>query len=185
MRIIAGQYKGRRLFSPNDNNIRPTTDRVKETIFNILFSKNRLNGTVLDLFCGSGALGLEALSRGATHCSFVDKEKQSIVLTQKNIDKIGIQNCSVMQNDAHFMLKHFAKMGTKFDLILLDPPYNGAYEARLLDAIFENQILNHQGLVVLETSTDTKLSTTNPIYQMIDTRKLGATTISFFEYNAN
>ena len=83
MRVISGKYRGRRLLSPADSRVRPTTDRIKETMFNILASRGGLYGAVLDLFSGSGALGIEALSRGAASAVFIDKDPDSIRLTKK------------------------------------------------------------------------------------------------------
>lgn len=123
MRIVAGLYGGRRLFVPENNAIRPTTDKIRGAIFNMLESRGAVDGAnVLDAFCGSGALGLEALSRGAAGCTFIDKSRESLDLAKKNTTMLGAT--------ANFILKDFTKIGARnestppFNLIFLDPPYN-------------------------------------------------------------
>jgi len=186
MRVISGLYKGRKLISPKGESVRPTADRVKESMFNILYSKSMLDGTVLDLFCGSGSLGIEALSRGAKWATFVDKDIQSVELTQQNLDKIKIANATVVQNDCFFAIKNFSRQNKSFDLILIDPPYNGAYEKRLLDSIWEQGILEKNGLVVMESSSQTQINIDqNTNYILLDSRKIGQTAINFFGHRGN
>ena len=108
MRVISGLFKYKALYSPQDNKVRPTTDRIKETLFNILSSKNKTGQVfVLDLFSGSGALGIESLSRGATKVIFIDKSKDSFALTNKNLAHVGANKDSyeVYNVDYEFGLK--------------------------------------------------------------------------------
>ncbi|MCB1783884.1 MAG: 16S rRNA (guanine(966)-N(2))-methyltransferase RsmD [Alphaproteobacteria bacterium] len=124
MRIVAGVYGGRRLEAPKGRDIRPTSDKVRGAMFNALRSRGAVEGAqVLDAFCGSGALGLEALSQGAAECTFVDKARESLDLCQRNAETLGADW------SARFLLKDTAKIGARSsdimpaDLVFLDPPY--------------------------------------------------------------
>ncbi|MAU50538.1 MAG: 16S rRNA (guanine(966)-N(2))-methyltransferase RsmD [Actinobacteria bacterium] len=123
MRVVAGTLKGRNLESPKDTRIRPTSDRVREATFNALYSINAIeNERVLDLFAGSGALGIEALSRGSTHAVFVEKSSVNAQLVKRNIEKCGLSN----QTEVHVAdgMTWLAKNSGPWDLALLDPPYD-------------------------------------------------------------
>ena len=105
MRIISGRYKGRVLEAPRGNDIRPTSDKVRGSVFNILRGRGVLDGvSVLDLFCGTGALGLEALSNGARQCVFVDKDRRSLDLARRNADRLGAEGCAFILQDALCLL---------------------------------------------------------------------------------
>lgn len=121
MRVIAGELGGRTIGSPKGSVIRPTSDRVREAMFNTLFSLDVLDRAVVaDLFAGTGALGIEALSRGASHCTFVDREPDAVALIEANVAALGIADrATVVRSDA---LVHAGRSGP-FDLILADPPY--------------------------------------------------------------
>lgn len=152
MRVTAGKFKGRMLIHNKYEHIRPTADMVKQAIFNkIAFL---LQGAkVLDLFCGTGALGIEALSRGAEEVVFVDKDFRSVALTKQNLVKLGAQ-AQVIKSDYLNALKYFKGVGKTFDVILLDPPYqSGLYES-CIQAIFDYQILEKGGVIVCEQSKD-------------------------------
>ncbi len=178
MRVIAGKYKGKKLFSPQGNDVRPTTDRIKETVFNILTSKSDFEGaTVLDLFSGSGALGIEALSRGATTAVFVDKSRDSIELTKLNLAHVGAE-AEVYFADFRVALRKLS--GRQFDFIFLDPPYFGKNEQTIFDLIQRYDILTQNGIIFLEHSTTIDLPETGERY-IIDNRVCGKTTISFLQ----
>jgi 16S rRNA (guanine966-N2)-methyltransferase len=145
MRVITGIARGKKLKTLEGIDVRPTTDRVKESIFSIIhFDLEGAN--VLDLFCGSGQLGIEALSRGAKHATFVDNNKNSIAVTKDNLTATGlISNARVAHMDSFDFLK-----GTKstFDIALLDPPYN---QGILLEALpLLEKIMNPGGIVICE-----------------------------------
>ena len=124
MRIIAGIYKGRRLASPRWSGLRPTSDKLRETLFNILAA--RIDGArVLDGFAGTGALGLEALSRGAAHVTFVDRDRRALALVAENLSRCGITGGYVMRRGGIETLAQAAPT-RQFDVILLDPPYDAA-----------------------------------------------------------
>jgi 16S rRNA (guanine(966)-N(2))-methyltransferase RsmD len=120
MRIIAGQYKGRRLFTPEDSRIRPTSDKVREAVFSILGEAVQ-GARVLDLFCGTGALGLEALSRGAASLVLVDTSIKSLALARRNLELVGAK-APLVKAELPGQLKRAVEAGP-YDLIFLDPPY--------------------------------------------------------------
>ena len=174
MRVIAGKYRGKKLLPPSDNNVRPTTDRIKETVFNILCNRYRVGESVLDLFCGSGALGIEALSRGATRAVFVDKSPQSVRLTHENLK--GIQEShAVFNTDYKIALQ---KLTETFDLILIDPPYRDGLEEDAVRLIQERNLLRKGGVIFIEHSRRNNLINLPESY-IIDTRRCGNTDISF------
>jgi 16S rRNA (guanine966-N2)-methyltransferase len=121
MRVIAGELGGRTIGSPKGSAIRPTSNRVREAIFNTLFSLDALDGAIaMDLFAGTGALGIEALSRGAAHCTFVDRDAGAVALIEANLASLGIADrATVVRADA---LTHARRSGS-VDLVLADPPY--------------------------------------------------------------
>ena len=146
MRITTGKFGGRKLLENPYEHIRPTADIVKQSIFNRLMDVVP-DAVVLDLFCGTGALGIEALSRGAKEVVFADKDTRSVKLTQGNLKKLGVK-ARVITADFNVALK--ALKGAKFNIILLDPPYmSGVYE-KALSLIFEYDLLAENGVIVCE-----------------------------------
>lgn len=136
MRIHAGQYRGRVLNAPKNNNIRPTSDKIRGAVFNALGSRGLVQGSfVLDGFCGTGALGLEALSQGASHAVFIDKSRESLALCRQNVSALGAEQ------NAELLLKDSTKLPPKpdhiiaRDLIFLDPPYDKDMIAPSIQAI--------------------------------------------------
>lgn len=120
MRVIAGAYGGRRLHAPPGRDTRPTSDRVREALFSIL--GDLASARVLDLYAGSGALGIEALSRGAASCEFVDRAPAALAAVQRNLDELGIA-APVHRRDALKALSDASERGAAYDLVVLDPPY--------------------------------------------------------------
>jgi len=150
MRIIAGKFKGRQIQAVKGDNTRPTTDKIKENIFNIM-GQFFEGGHVLDLFAGSGSLGIEALSRGTDHAIFIDKNVHAIKVIKENISNLKLQQqTEVYRNDAFKALHVLAKKSSKFDLIFLDPPYGQISITELLERIEANGLLNEGGLVMCE-----------------------------------
>lgn len=181
MRVIAGEFKGRKLTGLNGKQIRPTSDRIREALFNILAQKID-NAVVLDLFAGTGALGIEALSRGAAKSYFIDKSMESVQIINKNIELLGIkERVEVLKNDAYTILSSrdfFLKQ--KFDLIFVDPPYNRGF----IPGIFENidlfSIMNDESTIIVEHSLkENNLEKVSGI-DLYDKRTYGKTLISFF-----
>lgn len=157
MRVVAGEYKGRKLVTVPSKSTRPTSDKVKESLFNRL-GPYFDGGTVLDLFAGSGGLGIEALSRGANQAIFVDKDHQAIQKVKENIKALGLEaSTEVYRNDAFRAIKALHKRGIVFDYIFLDPPYYKGYYQKLLLEIDKYEITNQETLLVLEHDTSEAL----------------------------
>lgn len=147
MRIITGAYRGRRLLSPKDLSVRPTSDRVKEAIFSMI-SDNISESVVLDLFAGTGSLGLEALSRGAKHCYFIDNDRESVRLIKENINHCGAGDESTLfVGDFNYAL---TRIKEALDLVFLDPPYEGNALEKALTKLGEENFMAPGGLVVTE-----------------------------------
>ncbi len=143
MRVVSGSAKGTKLISPDGLEFRPTLDRVKEAIFSMIGPTNEL--LVLDLFSGSGALGIEALSRGAAFCTFVDKSKSSLDVTKKNLEKTHLENSAkCFLSDYESFIK---KNTEKFDLVFLDPPYKDGLLANALELLWENSLSSHARII--------------------------------------
>lgn len=172
MRVISGQHKGAKLISPRGE-VRPTTDMVKGSLFSMLESKGLLRGAVcLDMFCGSGALGIEALSRGAASCVFVDIDCKNV---HANLDKLKI-SAQAVQSDfrrAMRMLKD-----KKFDLVFCDPPYKTDYAEEVYKLLIKYEMLSADGIAVLEHATDRSLKTI-PLSNVIDSRVFGVSAFDF------
>ncbi len=180
MRVISGLKRGLKLYNiPESFVSRPTSDRVKESIFDtIRFS---LKGIVLDLFSGSGQLGIEALSNGADFCYFCDNNKVSINLTKKNIDKSGYSDRSeIVCSDSHLFLKKISKE-KQFDCILLDPPFGNDILIKCLKFIGENDCLTTTGIVVVETSSDIVLSENYSKIRIVNKHIYGAVCIYIYK----
>lgn len=144
MRVISGRYKGRKLIGFDINGTRPTMDRVKESLFGIIQNKIK-NSICLDLFSGSGSLGLEALSNGASKCYFIDNNKEIIKILQKNLE--NIDGCIIINSDYKKYLKNCEE---KFDIIFLDPPYKLNLVNKCIELILKNDLLNDGGIIVVE-----------------------------------
>jgi len=153
MRIISGKYRGRKLKSPPSLKTRPTSDRLRETLFNILTP--RIEGArFLDLCAGSGAVGIEALSRGAAHGTFVDRSRKMYALIETNLDllKVGDGQTEVVSREAlDFLSRNVKREAEPFEVIFFDPPYAMDYE-EVLDYVGENavELLAQDGVVIVE-----------------------------------
>jgi 16S rRNA (guanine966-N2)-methyltransferase len=180
MRIISGKYKGHHLVSFKAGHIRPTTDRVKETLFNkIMF---RVEGTrVLDLFCGTGNLGLEALSRGAQHVTFVDAHKQSIAITRENIQKLKVvkDEYVVIQKDVLGYLKTYE--GPAFDIILADPPFTEKMAHDVMLVASQSQAFGPHTIMTIESQKKERMDDSYPPLMRFDTKDYGDKVLSFFQ----
>lgn len=158
MRVISGKARGHKLFSPEGMHTRPTADRVKEAVFNVLMGDIH-DSHILDLFSGSGALGIEALSRGAKSAVFVDNNAESIDIIRKNIEKTKLStNSDIIMDDACSAVKSLGDLGRKFDVIFMDPPYYGNAVAETLDCICRSGILKDFGIICAEMASDQEFS---------------------------
>ena len=167
MRVITGICRGRKLLEPVGKDVRPTTDQVKEALFNIV--QFDVEGRkVLDLFAGTGQLGIEALSRGAAECTFIDSARDSIRLVQENLRRCGL-TARVLQCDA----LGFLKTREKFDLIFLDPPYGTGLDAKAMEAVKEFDILSKGGIMVCESRPEAVLPEIPAEYGTVRTYRYG------------
>ena len=176
MRIIAGIKRGYKLIEFGGQDIRPTTDRVKESMFNLI-QDFILDSKVLDLFGGSGALTFEAMSRGAESGTIVDIDKNSIAVINKNKDALGFANVKVLNCDA----LNFIKTTTEsFSVIFLDPPYNRGFIAPIIEGILENNLLTDDGIIVLESDFSDEHSEFSGL-SILKQRKYGRTYITIYK----
>ena len=150
MRIIAGSCKGARIFAPRGRDTRPTADRVREAAFNLIGPVE--GASVLDLFAGSGAMGLEALSRGAASFLFVDADREACRTIERNLAKLGLAGATVLRRDALRALADEAGAGRRYDLVFVDPPYDQFRSVQTSLAAHLPAVLADDGLVVFETS---------------------------------
>lgn len=180
MRVIAGKYKSIKLNSVDGMNTRPTTDKIKENLFNML----HCDGCILDLFGGTGALGIESLSRGAEYAVFIDGSSSAIKTIHSNIEKCRIPktNYDVYRNDYKRALKILGKKEEKFDLIFLDPPYDKGLINLALKSILENNVCNKHCLIVCEKSKDENISIESVNLEIVKEKEYGITDIVIFEY---
>lgn len=182
MRIVGGKYKGHGLFGPASGATRPTSDRVRESLFNILahgIEGLEIEGArVLDLFAGTGALGLEALSRGAKFVQFVDEGTEARGVIRRNADALGaIGLCKIWRRDA----THLGPCSPQspFDLVFADPPYNKGLGEKALAALVEGGWLSPGGIVVLEESEKAVVDEVVGL-TLIDERTYGDTVVRFY-----
>ena len=154
MRIISGIHKGRRLKPVKGNHIRPTSDRVREAIFSVLAEKT-MDSQVLDLFAGSGALGIEALSRGARHSTFVDNHYDSLRLIKSNLELVGeTSRAAIIKGDAFRICERLGRQSLHYDIIFADPPYRARFHNDLVGIIKEYSLLAANGVIVYETESE-------------------------------
>jgi len=181
MRVISGRARGTKLNSIDSLKTRPTLDRVKESLFNIL--QNELEDSlVLDLFAGSGALGIEALSRGAKQVYFCDSSYESIKVLKENLEKTKLLDFSVILNkDFRKTLKELKEK--QFDLIFLDPPYKTNYVIDALEDIYSFELLKENGKIVIETDEERILEAIGKLefMELYDQRKYGRATLVFLK----
>ena len=180
MRVIAGKYKSRQLKSVKSNLTRPTTDRNKENMFNIIGPYFQ-GGNVLDLFAGSGGLGIEALSRGCDFLYSIDNQFAAFQVIKDNIALLKIENAKVFKLDYRKALKRLNEEKTKFDLVLLDPPYGKGLIDGILEYLITNEMLNNNCIIMVE---ELKEVIFKPFDQLILIKKndYGITALNVFKY---
>jgi 16S rRNA (guanine966-N2)-methyltransferase len=179
MRVIAGLQKGRRLFGPKSDDIRPALDKIKGAIFNIL---GDISGTkVLDLFAGTGSVAIEALSRGASRAVFVDNGTEALLLIRKNLEICRFEDEGlVVKADLPYRLHKLVRKEGPFDLIFVDPPYDKALVNPSLRLIVKEKILAPAGMVIVEHSPRESIGEDSGLI-LADQRKYGQTVISFLK----
>lgn len=173
MRVISGQARGLRLKAPEGLETRPTTDRIKESFFNII-SPDIYGADFLDLFSGSGGIGIEALSRGAASAVFVDESQKSIDVIRDNITRARLTDrAQVIRGNAMSVIASLGAQGRAFDIIFMDPPYAKGLVKAALDAIHISGILKDGGYIVAEQSVDeeTLISDGFEVYRIKDYKR--------------
>lgn len=175
MRIIAGRFRGKKLIEFKGDDIRPTSDRARESLFNILYDKV-IDCSFLDLFCGTGAVGIEAISRGAKIVSFVDEAKESIEITKTNLKSIKCEG-NIITKDALNFVKEIKE---KYDIIFMDPPYSFDKIEDILKVIKERSLLKGNGIVIYEHKDNVSFGT--EVFEIYNSRRYG---IARFEFMRN
>jgi 16S rRNA (guanine(966)-N(2))-methyltransferase RsmD len=181
LRVISGKARGLKLDTHKNLDVRPTTDRVKESLFNIINPYIR-ESNILDLFAGTGSLGIECLSRGAKNCVFVDKSKDSIGIVKSNVKKARVENESTILNlDFKTAIDRLNVQNKKFDIIFMDPPY---YKNMFIDAlsnIDNSDLLSEDGIIVVEHDTKDKFIDKIGRLEKSKEKKYGNTTLTFYK----
>ena len=181
MRVISGKYRGKKLIALEGDNTRPTLDRVKEALFNKI-QNNIPDAVVLDLFAGTGALGIEALSRGAKETVFCDKVFEAIQVIKKNIENTkNLEKSTIINKDYNEVLKELARQNKKFDIVFLDPPYKTNFAIMALQKIIMSDLLTEDGIIIIETDDITKEDEIIKIKEaeIFDKRKYGSVWLIF------
>ena len=183
MRILAGQFKGKNLSAGSDLSIRPITNRLKEIIFSIL-QEFVYKKRILDLFCGSGSLGIEALSRGAEHITFVDKEETSLKVLKNNLSTLNLRpnQTKVVKSDA---LSYIVNNKNEFELIFSDPPFKYPFLQKLVNQVFLKKNLYKNGLLIVHHEIDNPLQSDNMIYSILKQKNVGRSLLSFITMEAS
>jgi 16S rRNA (guanine966-N2)-methyltransferase len=182
VRVTGGALKGRKLFSTKGLAIRPTTDYIRESVFNILAGCTE-HAIVLDLFAGTGSLGIEALSRGAASAVFVDKHSRAIDVLVRNISLCSLNGqCTVVKRDVLKGLSLLKSMGVTFDLVFVDPPYDKGFAKPTLQILGRAKCTAEETLIVIEHSTREALPQKIANFGQIDQRRHGKTFVSFYQY---
>lgn len=183
MRVVSGSCKGRPLKSVPGTGTRPTTDKVKESVFNII-GPYFDGGAVLDLFAGSGGLGIEALSRGVENAIFVDREHQAIQTVKANLEACGFtEQAEVYRNDSERALKAIIKRELTFRLIMLDPPYKKQRLVSLLEQIHNARLLDLQGYIVCEHGSEDVLPDKVADFKKVRNEVYGTIAISIYQWD--
>jgi 16S rRNA (guanine966-N2)-methyltransferase len=177
VRIIAGSRRGHTIYAPSGKDTRPTSDRVRENVFNIVAPWVE-GARVLDLYAGSGAMGLEALSRGAQATVFMEADPDAVRTIERNLDKLGLIGATVVRLNATTGLAQESAAGRKYDLVLADPPYAMTDYTSL--ARYLPQVLSKDGLLVLESAA--KVEPDVPGLVVRTSRKYGSTRVTVFEH---
>lgn len=181
MRIISGTARGTKLYTLEGQTTRPTLDRVKESLFNII-QNDIANSIFLDLFSGSGAIGLEAASRGAKKVILCDKSKDAIKIIEKNIEKTHLDKKIELYNlDYEALIK--TKIKEKIDIVYIDPPYNSDFAIKSIKYIIEKELIDENSNIIIETDDDEKMleNLKNIEVEITDKRKYGRAILIFLK----
>lgn len=179
MRIIAGKYRGRRLRAPHGRSIRPTSDRLREAIFNIIGPD--IDGhNIVDIFAGTGAMGIEALSRGAGHAVFIDKQPLALACVRTNVEPLGAPDqWDIIRWDAGSNLRCLADRGLRFSYAFVDPPYNKHLVTRALENLIASEVMRTGSLIVVEHHKQEEIEPMDKRMSLWDQRRYGKTLVTF------
>jgi 16S rRNA (guanine(966)-N(2))-methyltransferase RsmD len=181
VRIISGQLRGRRLRAPEGLGTRPTSDRVREALFNII-SKHVPGARFLDLFAGSGAVGLEAISRGAEAAVFVDQSRRALEQIEDNVERCGVSDrARILGKDALAALKTLEAGGERFDVVYVDPPYDAGLYRPILRFLGTSGLVEEDGIVVVELRSRDRLPDEVGELRHYRDERYGDTTLAFYE----
>lgn len=181
MRIISGRAKGRKILSPATNETRPTLDRIKESIFNII-QGYVVDSVVVDVFAGTGSLGLEAASRGAKEVYLIDKSPVTYPLLKQNIENLKFEDvCTSINGDSYSALRNFASKGVVFDLIFIDPPYMKDLIPQAMEIVDKNNMLQEDGMIVCKIDSSEEIFEGTENIKLVDKRKYGNTIVCFYK----
>jgi 16S rRNA (guanine966-N2)-methyltransferase len=182
LRVISGMAKGHKLKTLKGNSTRPTSDRVKESLFNII-SPYIMDNDVLDLFAGTGSLGIEALSRGARFAAFVDKSTACASVIKENLEHTKFLDKSlVITGEVESSLLRLSREGRKFGIIFVDPPYNKEFIGQTLNSILQNNIMKPDGIVVAERDIEDEIPEEMGSLKLVRNQKYGDTILSFYKF---
>ena len=166
MRVIAGKVRRTNLITPEGKHTRPTSDRIKETLFNML-QQEVYDTRFLDIFSGSGGIAIEALSRGASEAVMIDNDNEAVRCIKENIKRTHFEDVTrVLKMDAVSALNKLETTGNAFDIIFMDPPYNHDIEAKILKFLSNSDIVHKDTLIIVETSLETDISYMYDIYNV-------------------
>lgn len=182
LRIIGGEWRGRKLIFPTVEGLRPTTDRVRETLFNWLAAVTP-GSRCLDLFAGSGALGLEALSRGASHVDFVDSSAAVVSQLNDNFRVLGSDKANTLRNEALAWLDKHSSQHTPYDIIFLDPPFHQHMLSKVISAIDSKQLLSTNSWVYVETDKKEELPALPDSWELYREKTAGHVCYRLFSNN--
>ena len=187
MRVIGGKFKGKKLIEPKDKETRPLKDLTKESIFNIINHSNKFSidikkAQVLDLFSGVGSFGIECLSQGANHVTFIENYDGVLPLLKKNLNNLKSEiNYEIIESDILNKFK-FKSLKLRYDIIFLDPPYKEKALENILISIIENKILNNKGIIIIHRHKK-EIDEFPKNFQLIDEKKYGISKIVFGSYS--
>ena len=181
MRVVAGAARGRKLFTVDSEETKPTLDRVKEAMFSML-SPYIAGAFVLDLFSGSGALGIEALSRGAAFCTFCDKDRRCCDIIATNLKNTGChERALIRRGDYTGLLKEMERQGESFDLILLDPPYQKGFEREAMQLLSRAGLSREGAICLCEHAYEDEMPETCGAFYRIKDKKYGTVGVTVYE----
>ena len=184
MRIIAGKLRGSTLYLPKNKNIRPLKDLTRESVFNLLTHSKKIafqleKSNVLDLYAGTGSFGLECLSRQANYVCFIEKEKAAIEILEKNIEKLKLKNkTKIFSNDVFTLIEKQNIFVSQFHLIFCDPPFKNTNIEKLIELVFNRNLLQKNGIIIIHRNKNTKEKLPD-YFKILDERMYGISKIIF------